>query len=123
MAHASRRARRLVQAAEASLAELGGSLDRAVTAGEAAKGRLAERRPVDKLTAAWARAHALASKLERVRTDVEALWARWQRKEGTLGRLLSDPEFPEDAKELGKIIKRQPWRLLGRPKEEVEAAR
>lgn len=117
------RARRLAQAAEASLAELGGSLDRAVVVSEAARGRLVERAPVEKLAVAWAKAQALAPKLERVRTNVVALWERWQRKEGTLGRLLTDPEFPEDAKELGKIIKRQPWRLFGRPKEEVEAAR
>lgn len=117
------RARRLVQTAEASLQELAGALDLALVAVEAARVRLAARAPAAKLAAAWASAQTLAAKLERVRADVAALWARWQRKEGTLGRLLSDPEFPEDAKELGKIIKRQPWRLFGRPKEEVEAAR
>jgi hypothetical protein len=28
---------------------------------------------------------------------------------------MKDPEFPEDAKELGKILKRQPWKIIGRP--------
>ena len=28
---------------------------------------------------------------------------------------MHDPEFPEDAKELGKILKRQPWKLIDHP--------
>ena len=28
-----------------------------------------------------------------------------------------DPEFPEDAKAIGKVLKRQPWRVIGRPKD------
>jgi hypothetical protein len=28
---------------------------------------------------------------------------------------MNDPEFPEDAKELGKILKRQPWKVINRP--------
>jgi hypothetical protein len=29
--------------------------------------------------------------------------------------LMRDPEFPEDAKDLGKILKRQFWKILERP--------
>jgi hypothetical protein len=32
-----------------------------------------------------------------------------------LGRLVGDPEFSEDPKELGKIIKRHPSWILERP--------
>ena len=37
--------------------------------------------------------------------------------EGSLGRLMADPEFADDAKDLGKIMKRHPWRILERPKD------
>jgi hypothetical protein len=37
------------------------------------------------------------------------------RGEGSLMRLMTDPEFPEDTKELGKILKRTPWRIVSRP--------
>jgi hypothetical protein len=32
---------------------------------------------------------------------------------GTVGALLHDPEFIDDAKQLGKTLKRQPWRIFG----------
>jgi ABC-type transporter Mla subunit MlaD len=48
---------------------------------------------------------------------VEQLAARIARGEGSLGKLTRDPEFPEDAKALGKILKRQPWKIIGRPKD------
>ena len=41
--------------------------------------------------------------------------ARLARGEGSIGRLMTDPEFPEDTKDLGKIIKRHPWRVLEKP--------
>ena len=67
----------------------------------------------------------------RLFADAEALWHRLgptyvamqalQRQlaagEGTLQRLLNDPEFPEDARELGKIIKRTPWKVVGHPQD------
>jgi hypothetical protein len=28
---------------------------------------------------------------------------------------MQDPEFPEGAKDLGKIMKRQPWKIIARP--------
>ena len=46
---------------------------------------------------------------------VEELRGRIARGEGSLGRLSTDPEFPEDAKDLGKIMKRQPWKIMERP--------
>ena len=32
-------------------------------------------------------------------------------------KLANDPEFPEDAKDLGKILKREPWRVVGHPQD------
>jgi len=37
--------------------------------------------------------------------------------EGSVLRLIRDPEFPEDAKDLGKVIKRHPWRILEHARE------
>ncbi len=77
--------------------------------------QLANAAPGSRLTALLAQARSLAAKLELAQRSLGVIQARWQRREGTLGRLLSDPEFPEDAKELGKILKRQPWRIFGHP--------
>ncbi|MEZ4359774.1 MAG: MlaD family protein [Kofleriaceae bacterium] len=63
------------------------------------------------------RGEALAGQLAALERSAREVWRRWQLHEGTLGRLLYDPEFPEDAKELGKILKRQPWRIVGHPED------
>ena len=34
-------------------------------------------------------------------------------------KLSRDPEFPEDAKALGKMLKRSPWRIIGHPDDNV----
>jgi ABC-type transporter Mla subunit MlaD len=34
---------------------------------------------------------------------------------GTIGALINDPEFSDDAKQLGRYLKRHPWELLTRP--------
>ncbi|MEZ4366992.1 MAG: MlaD family protein [Kofleriaceae bacterium] len=39
---------------------------------------------------------------------------------GTLMKILTDPEFPEDSRELGKILKRQPWRIVGHPDDQAD---
>jgi ABC-type transporter Mla subunit MlaD len=69
-----------------------------------------------------ARAEQILATLRRALDQIDPLLAtagelaqRIARGEGSLGRLLSDPEFPEDTKELGKIIKRHPWRVLDKP--------
>jgi hypothetical protein len=74
--------------------------------------------PSVKLAALIAQVSALGGKLAAIEQSARVIAQRWQRREGTLGRLLSDPEFPEDAKELGKILKRQPWRIFGHPDDE-----
>jgi ABC-type transporter Mla subunit MlaD len=85
----------------------------------AAMGRLGERIP-DDLRERFARAlytaEASLAKAQRTLATARELAAMVARGEGTVGALLYDPEFPEEAKELGRIIKRQPWKLLGRHK-------
>ncbi|HEX8106805.1 MAG TPA: hypothetical protein VF516_03710, partial [Kofleriaceae bacterium] len=68
------------------------------------------------------RAEQILATLRRALDQVDPLLAaagelaqRIARGEGSLGRLLMDPEFPEDTKELGKIMKRQPWRIIQKP--------
>jgi phospholipid/cholesterol/gamma-HCH transport system substrate-binding protein len=56
-------------------------------------------------------------KLDPLLAKVEDLAARIQRGEGSIGRLTQDPEFSDDAKELGKALKRAPWRVIARPKD------
>lgn len=68
-----------------------------------------------KLERAVRRGRAALAKLEQTAVKARALLARVQRGEGTVGAILHDPEFIDNAKELGKIIKRQPWRVVGHP--------
>lgn len=116
-------ARALRQLALHSWASLSADAQALGAALEVTLARVAAQRPGAKLAALLAQGRSLLARIAAVQASVDVVWQRWQRREGSLGRLLSDPEFPEDAKELGKILKRQPWRLLGRPPEEVERAR
>jgi hypothetical protein len=68
---------------------------------------------VVKLRLALAQTRDIAGRLEAIGAKVRAAMAAIDRGEGTVGALLNDPEFINEAKELGKILKRQPWRLIG----------
>jgi ABC-type transporter Mla subunit MlaD len=61
------------------------------------------------------RVKAAIDKLDPLLAQVDALQQRIERGEGSLLKLMHDPEFPEDAKELGKILKRQPWKIMDHP--------
>ncbi|HSK02901.1 MAG TPA: MlaD family protein [Kofleriaceae bacterium] len=90
----------------------------AASAGAAAlRATLARRGPsiVARFGLAIARARAAMDRLDPLLAKVAELRGRLERGEGSLGRLMRDPEFPEDAKELGKILKRQPWKIIDRP--------
>ncbi len=54
-------------------------------------------------------------KFERALASGQDLLATIQRAEGTIGALIHDPEFSDDARNLGKILKRQPWKVFGHP--------
>ena len=55
------------------------------------------------------------AQVEPLLARLDELGARIASGEGSLGRLMADPEFADDAKDLGKIMKRHPWRILERP--------
>ncbi len=71
-----------------------------------------------RLRDAIASAQTLTTKLDGVLAKVQDMAARFARGEGSIAKLGSDPEFPEDAKELGKILKRTPWRVVGHPQDD-----
>lgn len=58
------------------------------------------------------------ARFEALQVKVADLMGVIERGEGTIGRIANDPEFPEDAKELGKILKRTPLRVVGHPQDE-----
>ncbi len=62
-------------------------------------------------------ARGALDKLRDIETKARELAAIVERGEGTIGGLLHDPEFSDDAKQIGKIIKRQPWRVIGHPQD------
>ncbi|HEX5063407.1 MAG TPA: MlaD family protein [Kofleriaceae bacterium] len=70
---------------------------------------------IDKVEAAIDRVRAAIDKVDPLLAQVEALQQSFARGDGSLLKLMHDPEFPEDAKELGKILKRQPWKIINRP--------
>ena len=73
--------------------------------------------PVGRLEGTIARARAVLDQVEPLLAKVDDINGRLARGEGSLGLLMHDPEFPEDAKELGKILKRQPWKVIAKPKD------
>jgi hypothetical protein len=52
---------------------------------------------------------------DRLMASARALVAMIERGEGSAMKLSRDPEFPEDARALGKLLKRNPWRIIGHP--------
>jgi phospholipid/cholesterol/gamma-HCH transport system substrate-binding protein len=66
-----------------------------------------------RLRLALSQARGLGDRIDAIAAKVGAIAAAVERGEGTVGALLNNPEFINDAKKLGKILKRQPWRLLG----------
>jgi phospholipid/cholesterol/gamma-HCH transport system substrate-binding protein len=83
----------------------------------ALRARLGERGPraIRAVELAIDRIRAAIDKIDPLLAKVDEINARIARGEGSLGKLMKDPEFPEDAKALGKIMKRQPWKVMQRP--------
>jgi hypothetical protein len=80
-------------------------------------GTLATQNPSAKLDAILAQARIAIDKIDPLLAKLDEVTARLARGEGSLGRLMTDPEFPEDAKDLGKTMKRRAWRILMKPKD------
>lgn len=109
------RAERALAAMRAQLARLRVAADLLGTDVTRVRDQLATTAP-----ATMARLRSLMDDVDRqlaraqaVAANARALLATLARGEGSLARLSNDPEFPEDAKELGRILKRTPWRILG----------
>ena len=103
-------ARAAIGTLDASAGALRTSLD-AVRARVDAKGQGV----IASLELAIDRVRADLAKLDPLLATVAAIQQSLARGEGSLMKLANDPEFPEDAKELGKILKRHPWRILAHP--------
>ena len=73
--------------------------------------------PAGRASDVLAKLRAAIDKIDPLLATAQDLAARFARHEGTIGRLMHDPEFPEDAKELGKILKRRPWRVIAKPRD------
>ena len=67
------------------------------------------------IDAVLARIRLAIDKVDPLLAKVDDISSRLARGEGSMGRMMKDPEFPEDAKELGKILKRKPWRIIAKP--------
>ena len=110
--------------ARATLAQMRVALDElqplaAQLGGDVARigGTIATQTPSAKLDAVLAQARLAIDKIDPLLAKVDEIGARLARGEGSVGRLMKDPEFPEDAKELGKIMKRRAWRIIAKPKD------
>lgn len=99
----------------AALAVLAPRLDTLVADAIRIRGHLAASDPIARTAQAIATIRAALDQLDPLVARLAELSARLAAGEGSLGRLMTDPEFPEDAKDLGKIIKRHPWRVLEKP--------
>lgn len=80
---------------------------------QVARGHLDIDRIADGAERAIANARVAIAKLDPLIATVEALQRAID--SGSVAKLMHDPEFPEDAKALGKIMKRHPWRIIVHP--------
>ncbi|MBL8626874.1 MAG: MCE family protein [Myxococcales bacterium] len=112
----------LAARAEATLGHVRAQVDLMMAAADRLGAELARVRGLaDRVApAALARIRAVLADADRQLARAQALVANARgllailaRGEGSLARLANDPEFPEDAKELGRILKRTPWRIIG----------
>jgi len=119
IAHVMDDQRATIAQARASFALLGAKLDGLSASVTALRGRLDAKGNaiLDAVAAAIDRARGAMAKLDPLLAQIDALNASLARGEGTMMKLAHDPEFPEDAKELGKILKRHPWRVIDHPRD------
>jgi ABC-type transporter Mla subunit MlaD len=118
------RMRAMLDRGESTLAQARATIAKLRTGAEqlsaglgALRGKLGTRgaEAIDKVELAIDRVRAAIDKLDPLLAQVEALQQHIARGDGSLLKLARDPEFPEDAKELGKILKRHPWKVISRP--------
>jgi len=110
-------ARAILAASRVSLDKLDASATSLRAGFESMRGRLGTKgeQAIAAVELAVDRVRADIAKIDPLLAQIEAFNQRLARGEGSIMKLMHDPEFPEDAKELGKILKRQPWKIIGRP--------
>jgi len=101
--------------ARVSLDKLSASASKLADGLHTLKGRLGGKgdEAIEKFQLAIDRTRAAIAKIDPLLAQIEALNA--DLANGSMMKLGNDPEFPEDAKELGKILKRHPWRVMDHP--------
>lgn len=103
--------------ARATIAKLRASANQLTASLDVVKARLGAggAEAIEKVELAIDRVRGAIDRVDPLLAQVAALRGQIDRNEGSLLKLMHDPEFPEDAKELGKILKRQPWKVIARP--------
>jgi len=111
------RTRAVVASARASLGKLDATATGLRAGVESLRARLGTKgaAAVDAVELAIDRVKADIAKVDPLLAQVDALNQALARGDGSIMKLMHDPEFPEEAKELGKIMKRQPWKIIDRP--------
>ena len=103
--------------ARATLHQLGARVDTLRANLERMRGRLdgkgndlvaAVKLALDKIAADLAKVDPLLAQIAAVRTSIE-------RGDGSILKIMRDPEFPEDTKDFGRYLKAHPWKLIARP--------
>lgn len=79
------------------------------------RGHLVAGDPLARIDVVLAAIRAALDKLDPILATAGDIAERFAAGEGSIGRILKDPEFPEDTKDLGKLMKRQPWKIMERP--------
>jgi ABC-type transporter Mla subunit MlaD len=107
-------ARAMLAQARPAIGALAAKADALAAGVSALRGRLGTKgeAALDRVALAIDRVRATLAKLDPLLAQIDALRTSLARGEGSLMKLANDPEFPEDAKELGKILKRHPWRVI-----------
>lgn len=110
------RGRAGVDRARAALGAIRSALDVLVADLDRVGGEIRARAPqIDRVRGALVAARELTARIDGLLANGRELLAMLERGEGSFMKLRSDPEFPEEAKSVGKVLKRNPWRILGRP--------
>ena len=108
-------ARQVIAEARAAIDVLGPSAAAMAADLARVRGHLTTSDPITRVEQTIVAIRAVLDKVDPLLANAAELADRVARGEGSIGRLLQDPEFPEDTKDLGKIMKRQPWKIIARP--------
>ncbi len=114
LATLERKSKRLMALARRELAAISTELDLLKLRIDHVQARL----PPDltaKYRVAIAEAKTNLATAEAIVAKLNDLAARVAAGQGTIGALMNDPEFSDDAKKLGRYLKRHPWKIIKRP--------